>query len=122
MNLFKKKPLTAAAIAGAVDIPTLELDVPQWGGSIILRGFSGLEKVQFEVEFNKIEGDDANFKKLVLLLSKVIVDETGAKIFDSEDGRKTLADKHAEVLMNIFEAWETLNGQSKKAQEQIEKN
>ena len=43
-----KKILSKADILRADDIKTIEVAVPEWGGSVLLRGLTGRERDLFE--------------------------------------------------------------------------
>lgn len=65
--------LTKDAILGATDRPTDFLDIPEWGGSIRVRGLDAGTALAME-KLSKAE-------QFSLILQRGIVNETGAPLF-----------------------------------------
>lgn len=111
-------------ILKADDIEVRELEVPEWGGSVYVRGMTGRERDQFEAGIVKQKGrnTEINMKnaraKLVALCT---VDEGGKRIF-SDDDIPLLANKSAKALDRIFAMAMELSGISKDDMEELTKN
>ncbi|WP_461365749.1 hypothetical protein [Candidatus Darwinibacter acetoxidans] len=111
-------------ILKADDIEVRELEVPEWGGSVYVRGMTGRERDQFEAGIVKQKGrnTEINMKnaraKLVVLCT---VDENGKRIFGDAD-IALLADKSAKALDRIFSVAQELSGISKDDMEELTKN
>jgi hypothetical protein len=112
------------AILKADDIEVRELEVPEWGGSVYVRGMTGRERDQFEAGIVKQKGrnTEINMKnaraKLVVLCT---VDENGKRIFGDAD-IALLADKSAKALDRIFSVAQELSGISREDMEELTKN
>ena len=110
------KKLTLADIVGAQDMPLIEFEVPQWGGVIFLRKLSGKERMDLVTQTS--EEDD---KGMVKFLARYIFDEHGNRMF-TDDKLELLNAKASDVLDDIAQKVSTLNGLSKAAEDDIEKN
>ena len=116
--------LNREAILTANDIEKREVYIPEWGGSVYVRGMTGRERDQFEAGIVKQKGrnTEINMKnaraKLVVLCT---VDENGKRIFGDAD-IALLADKSAKALDRIFSVAQELSGISKDDMEELTKN
>jgi hypothetical protein len=108
----------------APDIKTVEIDVPEWGGSVLVRGLTGAQRDKFEMSILEIRGNKRIMKtediraKLVALS---IVDDAGAVVFTDSDIR-ALSDKSAAALTRVFTIARTLSGLADEDIEELEKN
>lgn len=112
------------AILNAVDIVTEEVPVPEWGGSVLVRGMNGAERDAYEGSMITGRGKDAQLNiqdaraKLVVACS---VDETGAQLFSGADVA-ALSRKSAIALDRIYEVAARLSGITKEDVEALVKN
>jgi len=92
--------LTKDQILAADDLGLLEVDVPEWGGSVFLRVMTVGERDSYENDWmvNKSKGVD-NFRSK--FLQRVLCDEQGKLLFSSEEVEK-LAKKSARVIARIW--------------------
>jgi hypothetical protein len=102
--------LSKADILGANDIKITKVDVPEWGGEVYVRTLKGVERDQFEDQYQQSKMQNFRARFLVLALC----DEAGVRVF-SDDDAKLLAEKSSAVLGSLFDkAWE-INAMSTKA-------
>lgn len=100
-----KKFLTAQDILDADDMAVVEVDVPEWGGTIRLRPMSAEEVIAFNEE-NK----DANKKHAALRVTAACaVDEAGNRLFTSKQ-MESLAKKSLAAFMRIQKVAMRING------------
>lgn len=118
------KILTRDQILAASDIQTVPVDVPEWGGSVLVRGMTGLERDNFEQEIVSHVG-----KKTILKWENVraktvalcVVDDQGRRIFEESD-IEALGQKSAAALERVFDAARRLSGLSDSDVEELAKN
>lgn len=116
--------LTKEQILGAQDIQTEVVDVPEWGGAVIVRGMSGKERDSFEASMIKGKGKSANVNLENLrakLVSKCVVDEAGKRLF-SDDDIPALASKSAAALNRVYEVAQRLSGVTDEDVDELTKN
>jgi hypothetical protein len=108
------KILTREEVIGAKDIKIERVDVPEWGGSIFVKGMSGTERDHYEVEILSARGTDrqANFENLrAKLASLTVCDQEGHLLF-TQDDIEALASKSSRALQRIFIVAQRLSGLS----------
>lgn len=110
----KKSYLTRALILKALDLPTQEVEVPEWGGTVLIRAMTGAERDAFEASMIvEKEGDDRRARMINVrarLCASVIVGEDGVtSIFTPADVAE-LGGKSAKALNRVFEAARKLSG------------
>lgn len=81
--------LTREAILAATSLPTEEVDVPEWGGTVVVRGLDGQGRDDFEASTTVVRGrvavrDTANIRAK-LVAHCVIIPETGEPMFTQQD-------------------------------------
>lgn len=113
--------LTRDLILRAVDIKTARIDVPEWGGSVLVRGMTAFERdTMLNAVDPKKEGiPDSQLK--AFLCAHCIVDEHGNSIFSDEDIHRLQA-KNPIILDRIANRILRLSGVGADAVEDIEKN
>lgn len=100
------------AILAAQDIAIETVEVPEWGGSVIVKGMSGEQRDAFEASVvsergGKAEVDMRNLR--AKFVARCVVDEKGARLFADEDV-PALARKSGAVLDRLFEVGQRLAG------------
>ena len=106
--------LTRDDIANVDDRQYDEVEVPEWGGSVRVRGMSGTERDAYEASILEQRGNDrrvnlANARaKLVV---RCLVDEGGQLMFTPDDVR-LLGRKSAKALERVFDKARELSGMS----------
>ena len=106
------------------DIRYEEVEVPEWGGTVRVRGMSGAERDAFEGSVVEQRGKKTavNTRNLrAKLVAKSIVDGAGKRIFDDGDV-EALGQKSAAALNRVFEVAQRLSGLSDEDMEELEKN
>ena len=106
------------AILGAKDLPSETVDVPEWGGQVIVRTLTGEERDQYESSMIDIVGEGSrrqavpNMENLrATLCALTIVDDEGERLFTTDDIIE-LGHKSASALDKIFEVARRLSGLS----------
>lgn len=106
--------LSREQILGAEDLGTTDVEVPEWGGTVRVRGLSGAERDAFEASMVEIRG---NSRKVRLenirarLVALATVDENGERLFSDKDVEE-LGKKSGVALDRVWEAARNLSGLS----------
>jgi hypothetical protein len=93
--------LTAAEILQAKDLPRLRLEVPEWGGAVLLAMLPGTLRWAYQRYMAELEPD--SFDHVANLLALTLVNSEGDRLFTDEDV-KALNEKSAPVLVRLFRA------------------
>ena len=99
--------LSRDQILQADDLQTEDVEVPEWGGSVRVRGLLGSERDAFEASMVHMRGNGqrelrlANMRARLVVMS--VVDENGRRMFTDADV-KALGDKSAAALDRVFDA------------------
>lgn len=116
--------LSRDAILGAYDTLVEKVDVPEWGGDVIVRGLSGTELDSYQNSCRRFQGGElvpilTNARaKLVV---RALVDESGERLFTDKDVDK-LGRKSAKVIDRIYDVAARLSGISEEMQQELEGN
>lgn len=116
--------LTRDQILGASDAVTEIVDVPEWGGKVIVKALSGIERDKLEASMIQGRGSnkDVNLTNLrAKLVALSVIDEKGARVFRDEDSRP-LGNRNAAVLDRIYSVAQRLSGITKEDAEELAKN
>lgn len=100
--------LTKDQILGVVDFNYEEIDVPEWGGAVRLRGLSAAERDDFEASIG-VTQDLTNMR--ARLVVNCIIGEDGNRLFKNSDA-KLLGEKNAVVVNKLFDKCRELSGMS----------
>jgi hypothetical protein len=106
------KFLTRDAILKAHDLPTEVVEIPEWNGSVIVRGLTGTERDAFEQSIVEQRGKNTrmNLRNIrAKLVALTVVDEEGNRVFSDEDA-EALGKKSAAALDRIFAIAQRLSG------------
>src|SRR4051812_11733960 len=126
-------PLSRDAILAADDRKVQEVDVPEWGGTVLVKAMSGEERDAFETSMTKrrpiLTGprkgdmetipDTANMH--AKLVARSLVDEGGARLFPDADVIE-LGKKSAAALQRVWDVAAELSGLGGDAAEEAEGN
>ncbi len=107
-----EKLLSRDAILGAVDLPEERVSVPEWGGTVIMRGMTGAERDAFEAGIMVTRGDKEVVDSRNLrarLIVRCVYDEGGKRLFADEDA-EFLGGKSAAVISRLFDVARRLCG------------
>lgn len=114
--------LDRAAIEAADDIATEDVHVPEWGGTVRLKGLTGSERDAYEASVVQMRGDKRQYKLQNLrarLVSLCLVDEDGKRLFGDDAAVKALGKKSAKALDNLFDKARKLSGLSEEDIEEL---
>lgn len=117
--------LTRDQILAADDLPRELVEVPEWGGAVLVRTLTGAERDQFEAQVVEMRGrkiKSLNMANLrARLVSLCVVDEKGERLFTDADV-KALGGKSAAALQRVFDVASRLSGLGEEDIEELEKN
>lgn len=106
--------LSRDQILNADDRKTVEVDVPEWGGTVLVRSLTGAERDKFEASMLEMKNGKQrqNFDNFrARLVSMCLVNEAGELIFNSSD-LKMLGNKSTAALQRVFNKCNEINGLS----------
>ena len=111
--------LTKEQILAADDLALHEVEVPEWGGTVLVRTMTGLERDKFETDqyVRDVGTDDVRAR----LCAICICDESRNRLF-SDDEVEALGAKSAKALERVFEVVKTINGFSAGDIDELEGN
>ena len=101
-----------------------EVDCPEWGGKVRIRGLSGTQRDAYEAGLMQSNGSDrklnlANARAKMCVLA--IVDASGRPIFTADDVR-ALGRKSALPIERIFDAARRLSGMTQEDVDKLTEN
>lgn len=107
--------LTADEILSADDLPSEDVDVPEWGGTVRVRGMDGTSRDCFEASMVNDKGDGVSTARALenyraRLAALTLVDADGKRLFRSDAEVKRLGTKSAEALTRVVEVASRLSG------------
>jgi len=116
--------LSRKGILEADDLPSREVEVPEWGGTVLVRGLTGAQRDAFDLKFlNWKEKDQSTLENIrATLVAWCIVDSDGKRLFNDTSDVKRLASKSALALERVFDAARDLSGLSNEDVEELAKN
>ena len=116
--------LSKTAILTAQDLQTEDVEVPEWGGAVRVRSFTGRERDAFEASMVRGEGRDRKVDLTNMrarLVGLTVIDETGQRLFTDEEV-DLLGAKSGAALDRVFAVAQKLNGLSGTDVEELAKN
>ncbi|OYD65956.1 UNVERIFIED_ORG: hypothetical protein BDU10_8607 [Burkholderia sp. CF145] len=118
--------LTKSDILAADDLKTETVDVPEWGGAVIVRMMTGTQRDAYEASLMKRDGDGKYRVDTVNMRTKLlvhtVVDEAGRSLFDGDADVLELAGKSSAAIERLFTVAQRLNGLAADSVENAEKN
>jgi hypothetical protein len=119
-----KKLLSREAILAANDLPTEDVEVPEWGGAVRVRTLTGAQRDAFEAEIvttngRKVERNTYNIRAKLVAAS--VVGEDGKLLFSRTDV-EALGAKSAAALDRVFDAASRLSGISDEDVQELAEN
>jgi hypothetical protein len=120
------KILSKTDILGLSDLATETVDVPEWGGAVIIRTMTGTERDAYEASLMQRDAsgnyrvDTVNMR--AKLVAHTAVDEAGALLFDPATELAALAGKNAAAIERLFVVAQRLNGLAGNSVADAEKN
>jgi len=109
--------LSADAILSADDLQRESVEVPEWGGTVLVQGMSGTDRDRFEASMlnssmDGVDKDKAMEQYRARLASACIVDEKGQRLFRGDAMVKRLGTKSAQALTRVVDVASRLSGLS----------
>lgn len=96
-------------ILKADDLPTEDVPVEAWGGTVRVRGLTGTERDRFEFALAAARNDPSKVQVRAEIVGRCIIDADGKRVFtDNEIGR--LGAKSGAALDHIFDVVRELSG------------
>ena len=116
--------LSKTAILAAQDLQTEDVEVPEWGGAVRVRSFTGRERDAFEASMVRGDGKDRKVDLTNMrarLVGLTVIDETGQRLFTDEEA-DLLGAKSGAALDRVFAVAQKLNGLSGADVDELSKN
>lgn len=116
--------LTKESILQSNDRKTEVVDVPEWGGKVIVSSLTSVERDAFENELvTMMQEDGTDIPRTIRanLVVRSLVDEEGKRIFQDKDAA-ILGAKNASVVDRLFKVAQKLSGMSEKDVQEMVKN
>ena len=116
--------LSKTAILTANDLQTEDIEVPEWGGAVRVRRFTGRERDAFESSMVRGDGRDRKVDLTNMrarLVGLTVIDETDQRLFTDEEV-DLLGAKSGAALDRVFAIAQKLNGLSGADVEELSKN
>jgi hypothetical protein len=116
--------LTREQILKKRDLPREPVDVPEWGGSVLVRGMTGAERDAFEQSIVDTRGKSAKANLANIrakLCARCIVGEDGARLLTEADAAD-LGEQSGAALQRVFNVAQRLCGMSASDVEELAKN
>ena len=103
-------------ILKAKDLKTVDVDIPEWGGSIRLQTMTGYARQEY---YRTTAGKDGTPKNVMeALIVACAIDDKGQPLFSKADVSE-LSQKSSIAISRVFEAAAELNGLTQKAVDDI---
>jgi len=133
MWIMSKKLLSREEILGANDLPTEDVEVPEWEGSVRVRTLTGTERDEFEssiITMKKVKKGKRtvtesapNLRNIrAKLVARSIVKEDGTLMFPNSEDVFVLGEKSAAALDRVYEVSARLSKITDEDIEELEKN
>ena len=116
--------LSKTAILAAQDLQTEDVEVPEWGGAVRVRSFTGRERDAFEASMVRGDGRDRRVDLTNMrarLVGLTVIDESGQRLFTDEEA-DLLGAKSGAALDRVFAIAQKLNGLSGADVDELTKN
>lgn len=116
--------LNKAQILAADDISSEPVKVPEWGGTVLVQGLSGMERDDYEASITKGKGanKEVNLRNArAKLVALSVVDANRERIFSEQDA-SALGRKSAAALQRVFDVATRLSGLSKEDLDELTEN
>jgi len=116
--------LTRDEILNANDLAREQVEVPEWGGAVLVRALTGRERDAYESSIVHPNGRAMKYTLTNMrarLVSLSVIDEAGTRLFSDSDV-ELLGRKSAAALERVFEAAQRLSGLSAQDVDELVKN
>lgn len=101
--------LTVDQILDADDLPAEDMDIPEWGGKIKVRGLTGTERDRMEFVLAEARKNPETANIRAQLVGRCIVKSDGSRMFDDKK-IAALGEKSGAVIDRIFDKVRELSG------------
>lgn len=118
-------PLSRDQILKVNDLKTEAVEVPEWGGTVLVRALTAKERLDLTREMTGADGKinrDATLDLQIRLPYLCMVDESGARLFESEADLIALQSKSAAALERVFGVAQRLSALTKQAADEQKKD
>lgn len=113
--------LSKEDILKAEDVKTKTINMPEWGGEVILSTLSGFARDRYEASILGKNGNINSVNIRAKLVAACLVDEAGKLLFSESDIVK-LGNKSSNALDRIFQEAMSFNSIGEKEVEELAKN
>lgn len=116
--------LTKEQIMAAVDLEVEEVEVPQWGGSVLVKPLTARQRglLTSQIVDQRKDGRRLKLEEIqIRTCALALVDPEGRRLFDDASMRD-LARKSSAALQIVFEAAQRLSGLSDEEVEELQGN
>lgn len=113
--------LNKEQILNAQDLKTIDVEIPEWGGTVRLSQVMGYARDRWEQSCIDSKGKPIKENMRARLLAMSIVDEDGNLMF-TEDDIEELGKKSANILDKLFMESRNLNAVTDEDVEELAKN
>lgn len=100
-------------ILQADDLETVDVEVPEWGGTVRVKALTGTQRDAFEASIVQMGSNGHRQFKLANMRARFValcaVDEQGQRLFPSDDDVKALGRKSAAALERVWDAGRKLS-------------
>lgn len=112
--------LSADQINEVEDRKHVDVEVPEWGGTVRLMELTGDDADRFSTHSARNQGDVTGIR--ALLVGLCLVREDGKRMFSDDAIERKLGKKSGAVLGRLFQEAAQLNGLSPAAQAELDEN
>lgn len=109
-------------ILNAVDEKIMEIDVPEWGGTVRIKGLTAAERDRFEQSCQTKSGGVDLTNVRAKLAALCIVDRNGNRLFPSQSDVIALGKKSGKAIDRIYTEVQKLNRMTDEEIEELAKN
>lgn len=113
--------LSREQILAADDRPREEVEVPEWGGTVLVAAMSGTERDRFEASIVTGKGETDLSNMRAKLVAATLVDGDGNMLFSQGD-IEALGRKNAAALERVVQVAQRLNRIGNKQLEELRGN
>ncbi len=114
--------LSKEDILKAADRGTEEVEVPEWGGSVLVQGMTGRERDAYEVSLRDQRTGQRRPGALdnvrAKIIARCVVDDDGKRLFTDAD-IAALGEKSGAAIDRVFDVAARLSGMSDEDQEKM---
>lgn len=121
---MENKTLTISDILDAKDVEHKRVHVPEWGGDVIMRQLTGADRDKIDESMHSRQRKDGTMSfenGRAEVLSLVLVNDAGERLFKTADDVKALGNKSNIVITRLFDQVQTQNGLTDAAVEELGK-